>query len=104
PRSVTACWSVSAPTRVAPTRIGSMRGWTTIVLLCGCSFEHGTAADQADANVVGVDAAPLTCPTKFVWTADFTVDPTTLNNNAGPEPDWRVREGGAFPGWLTDGV
>jgi hypothetical protein len=81
-----------------------MRGWSTIVLLCGCSFDHGTARG-ADANIlVGADAAPLTCPTKFVWTADFTVDPTTLNNNAGPEPDWRVREGGAFPGWLTDGV
>ncbi|HEX5063689.1 MAG TPA: hypothetical protein VFV99_30130 [Kofleriaceae bacterium] len=86
-----------------------MRGWSVLLLVCGCSFEHGISVDTRDADADAsasalADAAPLPCSTRFVWTADFTVDPTTLNNNAGPEPDWRLRDGGALPGALADGV
>lgn len=81
-----------------------MRGWSALILVCGCSFEHGTAAETPEADAAAVDVEPLPCTVRFAWTADFTVDPTTLNNNAGPEADWRLREGGAFPGLLADGL
>jgi hypothetical protein len=80
-----------------------MRGWSVLFLVCGCSFEHGTASDTSEADA-SFDVTPLPCTARYVWTADFTVDPTTLNNNAGPEPDWRLREGGAFPGLLAGGL
>jgi hypothetical protein len=41
---------------------------------------------------------------KRAWTADFSADPTTLNLNGDPVVDWRIREGGGFPGQLADGV
>jgi hypothetical protein len=79
------------------------------MFLLACRFEHGeamtTAADaSADASAVGVDAAPLPCANKRVWSADFSADPTTLNLNGDPALDWRIREGGGLPGVLADGV
>jgi hypothetical protein len=37
------------------------------------------------------------CPTQFVWETDFSVDPTTLNDNGDGVKDWNIRGGGAFP-------
>ena len=82
-----------------------MRGWSScICLLAACSFEKGVGTSSNDGSTGG-DAAPLVCPMmKREWIADFSIDPTTQNLNGDPEPDWRVRDGGAFPGLLADGV
>jgi hypothetical protein len=84
-----------------------MRWWNAIGLSCAlaaCRFEHAVATGAgADAGST-VDAAPLPCANKRVWSADFTADPTTLNLNGDPVVDWRIREGGGLPGVLADGV
>ncbi|HEY5945628.1 MAG TPA: hypothetical protein VIV40_09050 [Kofleriaceae bacterium] len=86
--------------------------WSYAIALCcvvaGCQFNHGAAGVDAVDVVAGdaasPDAKPLACILKHTWTADFSIDPTTLNLNGDPEPDWRIREGGTFPGQLADGV
>ena len=82
-----------------------MRRWIALgFALIGCQFERGTAASPDGAGGAGTGVEPLPCTIKRTWAADFSIDPTTINANGDTVPDWRIRESGAFPGQLTDGV
>lgn len=84
-----------------------MRWWNALGISCAlaaCQFDHASAPEGLDAAAAAGDAAPLPCANKRVWSADFTIDPTTLNQNGDPALDWRIRAGGGLPGQLTDGV
>jgi hypothetical protein len=73
-----------------------------------------TGPDQSDSPVDGAadadpDQAPdqttpdqtggtgPSCESNLVWEADFSRDPTTVNDNGDGVRDWNVRGGGAFP-------
>jgi hypothetical protein len=39
---------------------------------------------------------PLPCAQPFVWSTDFSSDPTMLDNNGDAQPDWVIRGGAPF--------
>ena len=82
-----------------------MRGWCVVALISGCTFPDGKAAPpDGAAGAGGFTIEPLPCPMTRAWVADFSSDPTTQNLNGDPELDWHIREGGALPGLLADGI
>ncbi len=78
-----------------------MRAWLVVVVpALGCNAIIGAhdfpvPPDAASDAVIG-DASAASCG-GTVWRADFSTDPTLLDDNGDGKPDWTSRGGGAFP-------
>lgn len=72
-----------------------------------------TSRDAAHASIDApvdrmIDAPCLvqigpTCGGKL-WSSDFSIDPTTIDNNCDGVPDFHMRQGQQLPGTLSNGV
>lgn len=65
-----------------------------VILVVGCSYQRGAASGGVDAPAP--DAGGGRCGGKQ-WHADFSSDPTMLDQNGDGVPDWALRDGTPFP-------
>jgi hypothetical protein len=71
----------------------------------GCRFDHGrTPSGPDDAEIDTAPDMSRPCGATKVWATDFSTDPTQLEANGDGVKDWRMRDGGMFPGLLMNGV